>query len=88
MKLDNTISGSLSHISEDATVEINVDTLDNLVNKKVIFIKMAISVYYKADNFWKIPEQVLNIRDDYDLYMRQYTEGTDETVMFFMPREA
>lgn len=49
--------------------------------------KMAISVYHKVDDFWKIPEQILAIRDDYDLYMRHYTEGTDETVMFFMPKQ-
>ena len=44
--------------------------------------KMAISVYHKVDDFWKIPEQVFAIRHDYDIYMRHYTEGTDETVMF------
>ena len=49
--------------------------------------KIAISVYHKADDFWKISEQVLNIRDDYDIYLRHYTEGTDETVMYFMPRK-
>lgn len=48
--------------------------------------KMAISVYHKVDDFWKIPEQVFAIRHDYDIYMRHYTEGTDETVMFFMPK--
>ncbi|MCR5080887.1 MAG: FkbM family methyltransferase [Treponema sp.] len=48
---------------------------------------MAICVYHKKDDFWKIPEQVLAIRDDYDLYMRHYTQGSDETVMFFIPRK-
>lgn len=110
LKFD-TGSGSASSISEYGTVKIVVDTLDNLVQEKVTFIKMdiegaeglaidgmkrhiqedhpklAISVYHKADDFWKIPEQILNIRDDYNIYMRHYTEGTDETVMFFMPRQ-
>ena len=48
--------------------------------------KMAISVYHKVDDFWKIPEQILAIRNDYEIYMRHYTEGTDETVMFFIPK--
>lgn len=48
--------------------------------------KLAISVYHKSEDFWKIPEQIFTIRDDYDIYMRHYTEGTDETVMFFMPK--
>jgi FkbM family methyltransferase len=47
--------------------------------------KLAISVYHKPDDFWKLAEQVLAIRDDYTLYMRHYTEGTDETVLFFIP---
>lgn len=106
----DTGSGSASSISDNGTIEIEVDTLDELVNEKVTFIKMdiegaealaiegmkrhifndypkmAISVYHKVDDLWKIPEQILAIRDDYDLYLRHYTEGTDETVMFFIPK--
>jgi FkbM family methyltransferase len=102
--------GSASVISEHGTIILEVDTLDNLINEKVSFIKIdiegwesmaiegmrnhilndhpkiAISVYHKVDDFWKIPEQVFAIRHDYDIYMRHYTEGTDETVMFFMPK--
>ncbi|MDZ7662806.1 FkbM family methyltransferase [Thiohalophilus sp.] len=48
--------------------------------------RLAVSVYHKADDLWTIPELVLGIRDDYDLYLRHYTEGVTETVMFFMPR--
>ncbi len=48
---------------------------------------MAICVYHKPDDFWRIPELVLSIRDDYDLFMRHYTQGSDETVMFFIPRK-
>lgn len=48
---------------------------------------MAICVYHKPDDFWKIPEQVLAIRNDYKLYMRHYTQGSDETVMFFIPKK-
>jgi FkbM family methyltransferase len=47
--------------------------------------KLAISVYHKKDDFWKIPEQILNIRDDYNIYLRHYTEGISETIMFFIP---
>ena len=106
----DTSAGSASSISEEGLVTIEVDTLDNMVDEKITFVKMdiegaeglaiegmkkhitndhpklAISVYHKADDFWKIPEQILAIRDDYDLYMRHYTEGTDETVMFFIPK--
>lgn len=47
--------------------------------------KLALSVYHKADDLWKIPEQVLSIRHDYKVYLRHYTEGVTETVMFFVP---
>ena len=49
--------------------------------------KMAIAVYHKSDDFWQIPKQILAIRDDYDLHLRHYTEGTDETVMYFVPKK-
>lgn len=48
--------------------------------------KLAISVYHKKDDFWKIPEQIFTIRNDYDIYLRHYTEGISETIMFFIPR--
>jgi len=50
--------------------------------------KMAISAYHQKDDFWKIPEKILNIRSDYDIYLRHYTEGIVETVMFFIPRKS
>lgn len=48
--------------------------------------RLAIGVYHKNDDFWRIPEQVLSIRKDYDVYVRHYTEGVTETVMFFIPK--
>lgn len=103
------ISGSSSKISENGSVQIPVDRLDDLVDEEVTFIKMdiegaereaiegakslirryhpklAISVYHRKDDFWKIPEQILEIRDDYRIYLRHYTEGISETIMFFIP---
>lgn len=102
--------GSISAISEDGDIEIEVDALDELVDDAVSFIKMdiegaegmaiegarktilknhprlAICVYHKDTDFWKIPEQVLLIRHDYNVYLRHYTEGVAETVMFFIPK--
>ncbi len=45
---------------------------------------LAICVYHKCDDFWAIPEKVLSIRDDYKIYLRHYTEGITETVMYFI----
>ncbi len=49
--------------------------------------RLAISVYHRPGDFWSIPEKILNFRDDYDIYLRHYTECIYETVMFFMPRK-
>ena len=48
--------------------------------------KLAVSVYHHSNALWQIPEYILSICPDYDLYLRHYTEGKDETVMFFIPR--
>ena len=45
---------------------------------------MAISVYHKAQDIRAIYQQVMSIRDDYRFYIRHYTEGVTETVMFFV----
>lgn len=54
---------------------------------KLYHPRLAICVYHKADDLWRIPKLVLSFRDDYELYLRHYTEGVDETVMFFIPKE-
>jgi len=45
--------------------------------------KMALSVYHKIDDFWKIPFQVLRYQPKYQLRFRHYTESIYETVAFF-----
>jgi FkbM family methyltransferase len=49
--------------------------------------RLAISVYHKASDFWRIPEIIDMAGVGYELRMRHYTEGIDETVMFFAPAE-
>ncbi len=89
----------------------SINTIDNIVDEKVDFIKLdiegaeqdalegaketisnhhpilAICIYHKAEDWYKIPEIVLDIRDDYDLYLRHYMEGIYETVMYFIPKK-
>ena len=47
--------------------------------------RLAICVYHKGGDYVDIPRQVLSIRKDYIVYLRHYTEGVTETVMFFIP---
>jgi FkbM family methyltransferase len=101
--------GSGSRLCETGDIEIQLDTLDNLIRDTVTFIKMdiegaesialqgarehilkdhpklAICCYHRFDDFWRLPEQILAVRDDYRIYLRHYREGLDETVLYFIP---
>ncbi|MEY3173023.1 MAG: hypothetical protein RLZZ436_936 [Planctomycetota bacterium] len=47
--------------------------------------RMAICVYHEPDDLWNIAGEVLAIHSDYSVFLRHYTEGVTETVMFFVP---
>lgn len=88
-----------------------INTLDNLINEKVDFIKMdiegaeqdaiqgakntikkyhpilAICIYHKAQDWYKVPQMVLDIEKEYTVHIRHYMEGIYETVMYFIPKE-
>jgi len=89
----------------------NIDSIDNIINEKIDFIKLdiegaeqdaligasktidkyhpvlAICIYHKAEDWYKIPKIVLDIRDDYSIYLRHYMEGIFETIMYFIPKK-
>jgi len=89
----------------------DIDTIDNLIDEKVDFIKLdiegaeqdaidgakesikkhkpilAICVYHKAEDWYKIPQKVLEIESEYKIYLRHYMEGIFETVMYFIPQK-
>jgi FkbM family methyltransferase len=46
--------------------------------------KLAIAVYHQAADFRTIARYACSIRPDYRLYLRHYTQGWSETVMFFV----
>lgn len=47
---------------------------------------LAICIYHKAEDWYKIPQQVLAINPNYKIYLRHYMEGIFETVMYFIPK--
>jgi FkbM family methyltransferase len=49
--------------------------------------RLAVAVYHNPDDMWQIPIKILSMHKDYDLYLRHYTEGVTETVMFFIPKQ-
>lgn len=101
---------SFSSIYGKGTQSVDVDTLDNIIQEKVDYIKLdiegaeqdaidgakntiikykpilAICIYHKAEDWYKIPEKVLAIHSDYKVYIRHYMEGIFETVMYFVPK--
>jgi FkbM family methyltransferase len=56
---------------------------DHIINDKP---KLAIAVYHNSNDFHQIPNYILSLNPDYDLYLRHYTEGWSETVMYFVPK--
>lgn len=48
---------------------------------------LAIAIYHRASDFWMIPELVLEWQPAYDIYLRHYTEGWTETIMYFVPKQ-
>lgn len=46
--------------------------------------KLAIAVYHHAEDFRRIPEFLLKINPDYKVYLRHYTQGWSETIMYFI----
>jgi len=45
---------------------------------------LAIAVYHTISDFWKIPTLIHEFEPSYKIYLRHYTEGWSETVMYFV----
>ncbi len=85
-KLDNMITEKIDFIKLD----IEGDEQDAIEGASNIILKykpiLAICIYHKAEDWYKIPTKVLNIHKDYKIYIRHYMEGIYETVMYFIPK--
>lgn len=46
--------------------------------------KLAVCVYHEQDHFWKVPQLIMTMRNDYKIYLRHYSNGIFETVMYFI----
>ncbi len=49
--------------------------------------RLAICVYHQPADLWEIPRLVLGMDDRYSLFLRHYTEGVVESVMYFVPEK-
>ncbi len=86
-KLDDIIEEEITFIKMD----IEGAERKAIMGSKKIILKyhpiLAISVYHRKSDFWKIPKQILKIRKDYKIYLRHYTERVSETIMYFIPHK-
>jgi FkbM family methyltransferase len=48
--------------------------------------RLAISVYHRASDLWRIPQLALELNPDYRLYLRQHDGGIIETVLYALPK--
>ncbi len=47
---------------------------------------LAICIYHKAEDWYRIPEKILDIESEYKVYLRHYMEGIFESVLYFIPK--
>jgi len=85
-KLDNIIKKEVTYVKLDieGSEEKAIIGMKNTI--KEYHPKLAIAVYHSPNSFWQIPRIVLDIRNDYKIYLRHYTESIYETIMYFVPK--
>jgi len=47
---------------------------------------LAVCIYHKAEDWYKIPQKILAIDARYKVYLRHYMEGIFESVLYFIPK--
>lgn len=83
--LDNLVHNKVSFIKLDLE-GAELESLKGMRNHiREDHPTIAVAVYHHARDFRVIPEYILSLRVDYELYLRHYTEGWAETIMFFVP---
>ncbi|EDZ62575.1 putative methyltransferase, FkbM family [Sulfurimonas gotlandica GD1] len=48
---------------------------------------LAICIYHKAEDWYRIPKKILSIESEYKVYLRHYMEGIFESVLYFIPKK-
>lgn len=84
VKLDDIINDAVTYIKLDVE-GAEFDTLQGAERLiKEYRPKIAVCVYHDQTDFWRIPKLILEYNSNYKVYLRHYTEGLLETVMYFI----
>jgi FkbM family methyltransferase len=83
--LDNVVSEPVTFIKLDVE-GAESKAIDGAANQiRYHAPTLAVCVYHDQADFWRIPRRILDLNDRYKIYLRHYSEGILETVMFFIP---
>ena len=80
--LDNSVSGMVSFIKMDiegAELEA-LQGAENIIRKYKP--KLAISIYHNSQDLTDIPLYIKNLNEEYKLYIRHYSTGEFDTVLY------
>jgi len=84
--LDNIIKEKVDFIKLDieGAEQDAIDGAKKMIQRYTPVI--ACCIYHKAEDWYKVPQKVLSINQNYKIYMRHYMEGIFETVIYFIPK--
>jgi len=85
-KLDNLIDEKVDFIKLDieGAEQDAIDGMSKIIKRDKPIL--AICIYHKAEDWYKIPQKVLAIHSEYKIYLRHYMEGIFESVLYFVPK--
>lgn len=83
-KLDDIIDTTIDYLKLD----IEGEEYRALLGAKKLLVKyrpqVAVAVYHDITHLWKIPNFIEGLRLGYRVFIRHYTEGICETIMYFV----
>ena len=84
--IDNIVKDKLDFLKLDieGAEQDAIDGAKNTIKRYTPIL--AICIYHKAEDWYKIPQKILEINSNYKIYIRHYMEGIYETVMYFIPK--
>ena len=80
--IDNQIDEEVTYIKMDIEGSEYQALLGAKNTIKSCMPKLAICIYHKTDDIWKLPDQILKMNNRYTLYIRHYSFTNVETVLY------